>query len=177
MYGPEALQIVHMLSTQLPSSKYVRNAEGNFVCPYCKEVKKKQNTMHYHIKRVHEKDLPFQCSQCADQPKFLQKSSYLHHLATSHPENPHPSENERNMYAETKYPCAECSHSSHTKANTLIHYARTHSTSWIPPYSKEEACVSCQKVFQSSSAYLYHALSCFEHRANPNQVNMLSRMR
>lgn len=167
-----------MISSQtLPASKYTRNNEGHFVCPYCNEVKKKQNTMHYHIKRVHEQNLPFQCNHCEEKPKFLQKSSYLHHLATHHPENPHPSESEKNMYANATFPCTACTHSSHTKANTMIHFARVHSTSWIPPYCKDDPCTSCNKVFQSSSAYLYHALTCFKSHATPDQVNMLSRIK
>lgn len=164
-------QLVMILTDSSPASKYTRNADGHFVCPYCSDVKKKQNTMHYHIKRVHDKILPFQCKQCEDQPKFLQKSSYLHHLATSHPENPHPSEQEKNMYAEIVYNCTACSQSSHTKANVIIHYARTHSD-WIPPFVKDEPCSSCNKVFQSSSAYLYHSVSCFK---GPDQLNMVSR--
>ena len=36
--------------------KYQKNANNEFVCPHCQIVKKHQNTMHYHIKRDHEKD-------------------------------------------------------------------------------------------------------------------------
>lgn len=157
-------------------SKYTRNSEGCFVCPYCNEVKRKQNTMHYHIRREHEQDLPFQCKQCDNQPKFLQKSSYLHHLATSHKENPHPSENEKNQYATIMFNCPSCEHSTHTKANTIIHFARSHCP-WIPSYVKNEPCKGCKKVFQSSSAYLYHATSCLKSEASNDQMNILSRIK
>jgi hypothetical protein len=156
--------------------KYTRNADGLFVCPHCKIVKNKQNTMYYHIKREHEEDLPFTCAKCPTETKFLQKSSYLHHLATHHPEDPHPSESEKNMYAAVEYPCSACDHISHTKANTRIHFARTHSD-WVPAYSKQSPCSGCSKQFQSSSAYLYHALQCFAHRASADQLNMLSRIK
>ena len=164
-------------STPLPVSKYTRNNDGHFVCPHCNVIKKKQNTMHYHIKRNHEQDLPFECKKCNDTPKFLQKSSYLHHLATIHPDNPHPNDVEKNQYAAVEYSCPLCDHKTHTKANTQIHYARTHCVDWIPSYVKSEQCSGCQKVFQSSSAYLYHALGCLKMNAPPDHSNIISRIR
>ena len=156
--------------------KYTRNSEGCFVCPYCNEIKRKQNTMHYHIRREHEQDFPFQCKQCENQPRFLQKSSYLHHLATVHKENPHPNDQEKNQYATVMFHCPSCEHSTHTKANTMIHFARSHCP-WIPSYTKNEPCKGCTKVFQSSSAYLYHATSCLKASASHDQANMLSRIK
>jgi hypothetical protein len=157
--------------------KYTRNTDGNFVCPHCNVVKNKQNTMHYHIKRNHEKNFPFECKQCSENPKFLQRSSYLHHLATNHPENPHPTETEKNQYATTEFACPCCTHKTHTKANVIIHYARTHCNEWIPSYAKDTNCTGCMKTFHSSSAYLYHSVSCFLKNATPDQANTLSRIK
>ena len=154
-------------------SKYQKNENGEFVCPHCNIVKKKQNTMHYHIKRSHEQDFAFECKKCENVPKFLQRSSYLHHLATNHPENPHPNENDRNQYASVSHSCPSCEHTTHTKANMIIHFVRTHCT-WIPNFTKDSSCKCCNKSFRSSSAYLYHAYSCFKNNAPANQSNILS---
>ena len=151
--------------------KYQKNANDEFVCPHCQVVKKKQNTMHYHIKRDHEKDFPYDCKQCPNKPKFLQRSSYLHHLATNHPDTPHPSERDANPYAKIQFSCPSCEHKTHTKSNLAIHFVRTHCPS-IPNYTKDDPCVNCQKVFRSSSAYLYHASTCFHA-----QESMLSRIK
>ena len=167
-------------------SKYIRNAEGHFVCPHCPKVTEKQNTMYYHIKKNHEKDLPFECKRCADCPRFLQRTSYLHHLATIHAEDPHPVtessctedvKKEDNPYAGVSFTCPCCEHSTHTKANILIHFARTHCKEWIPSYEKGSSCSGCNKEFASSSAYLYHAPACFKSRASCDQLNMVSRIK
>jgi hypothetical protein len=175
--APVCLNILVSMSDTISVAKYTRDNDGNFVCPYCKETKKKQNTMHYHIKRVHEQDFPFQCKLCPNPPKFLQRSSYYHHLATTHPENPHPSDSETNQYATVTYSCPSCPHATHTKANTLIHYARTHCANWIPSYHKDTPCPGCKKSFQSSSAYLYHAIRCLRSACDADQSNIISRIK
>lgn len=144
------------------SSKYVRNAEGQYVCPDCGKITAHQNTMYYHIKKEHTKDLPYECKLCTN--KFLQKSSYLHHLATMHPDTPHDGDCcSENPYAGVKHTCPCCEHSSHTKANIRIHFARSHAKAWIPAFDKTApSCTGCGKVCASSSAYLYHALDCFK---------------
>lgn len=170
------------------SSKYIRNNEGHFVCPHCPKITEKQNTMYYHIKKTHENDLPFECKRCEDCPRFLQRTSYLHHLATIHANDPHPvsenvsetekqTEQEHNPYAGVSYSCPCCEHKTHTKANVLIHFARSHCKDWIPNYEKGCACEGCSKTFASSSAYLYHASACFKKNANDDQLNMLSRIK
>ena len=168
----------YAMNTQQP--KYQKNTDGEFVCPYCKVVKKKQNTMHYHIRREHEQDFPHECKLCVNKPKFLQRSSFLHHLATNHPDNPHPNEKDANQYAAVQYKCPSCDHSTHTKSNIVIHNVRTHCP-WIPAFVKDTPCTSCNRSFRSSSAYLYHAHACFVKQAPanslevPTQENMLSR--
>jgi len=163
----------------LPKTKYIRNADGHFVCPHCGEIKEKQNTMYYHIKKNHDEDLPFVCKKCDDSPRFLQKTAYLHHLAAIHPECP-TEDNEVNPYAGVEYACpfTGCSHKTHTKANTLIHFARNHSKSWIPSFSKDDGgkCSGCAKDFASSSAYLYHSVTCLRNSAPADHSRMLSKI-
>jgi hypothetical protein len=157
-------------------SKYTRNADGHFVCSHCGKVTEKQNTMHYHLKTHEKENHKYECSLCDDHPKFMQKSSYYHHLATAHPENPHPDADSKNPYAGLTYTCSCCDHSSHTKANTLIHYARNHCKAWIPAFTKGQPCSGCSNVFESSSAYLYHALKCFERAAPTDYSSALGKM-
>lgn len=159
------------------SSKYTRNADGHFVCPHCSKVTEKQNTMYYHMK-THTNEHKFQCLKCEEHPTFMQKSSYYHHLATAHPEDPHPDGGaQKNPYAGIQYACPCCDHTAHTKSNTLIHFARSHCKEWIPNFTKGTSCVGCNACFESSSAYLYHAVKCFEKSAPTDQISMLSRIK
>jgi hypothetical protein len=154
--------------------KYIRNSAGQFVCPHCDKLTDKQNTMYYHIKKIHDKDLPFECKLCTTNPKFLQKSGYLHHMATIHSDS---QSEEENPYAGISFSCPDCKHTTHTKANMIIHYARTHCKEWVPAFTKETPCTGCSKAFASSSAYLYHSLGCFETHAPNDYANKLSRIR
>lgn len=161
-----------------PPSKYIKNADGHFVCPDCGKVTEKQNTMYYHIKKNHTKDLPFECKKCSDAPRFLQKSSYLHHLATLHPEDA-TADCGSNPYAGVSFGCVfeGCDHSTHTKANLLIHIARSHCKSWIPTFAKGSSCGGCKKEFNSSSAYLYHSIGCLAKSAPSDHASMISRIK
>jgi len=131
---------------------------SSYLCIECNKVSSNQSTMYYHVMKDHLKTCKFECNYCAT--TFLQKSLYLKHLATVHPKTPHPSKTEKNPYVGIAYQCGGCEHTSTTKGNCLIHYARTHA-SWIPVYKKKESCTGCKLVFASSTAYLHHALQCF----------------
>lgn len=159
--------------------KYIRTAEGCFICPFCSEIKKKQNTMLYHIQSKHTNEYAYTCDRCPSDtaPKFVQKCSYLHHLATSHPENPHPTSDMKNQYAEKQYECPMCKHSSHTRGNIIIHFVRNHMKEYIPNFEKNKECTSCKSLFNSSGAYLYHATECFKSSIPISYMNMLSRIR
>jgi len=155
--------------------KYVRNTQGQFVCPHCDKLTEKQNTMYYHIKKIHDQDLPFECTICSSNPKFLQRSGFLHHMATIHAETA----SAENPYAGVSFTCpdAGCGHKTHTKSNMIIHYARSHCKTWIPTYTKTSPCTGCKRSFASSSAYLYHCISCFHDSMPLDQANIVSRIR
>ena len=171
----ERLVLAHTSSSTMtnPTVKYIRNEDGHFVCPHCSIVEEKQNTMLYHIESKHEHKFRFECTRCDAGPKFLQRCTYLHHLATVHPENPHISETELNPYAGVQYSCPDCAHTTHTKANLLIHYARSHAKLWIPSFAKGAPCTCCNREFASSSAYLYHAVNCFKTVAPETQARAI----
>ena len=136
---------------------YIRE-NGLYTCKTCKKVTTYASTMHYHIANSHLEEKSYKCIPC--EKGFVQKGLYLKHLALMHPDSPHPSATEKNPYAGTHYQCGGCDHTSTTKGNCLIHYARTHA-SWIPAYKKDSSCTGCDTPFASSTAYLHHAIYCF----------------
>jgi len=169
--------------------KYIKNNDGDYVCPHngCGKITMKQNTMYYHIMKNHSTRLPFQCNRCNDTPQFLQRSGYLNHLATKHANDTKLTDKEKEMLGglkenpvvgvSFKCPHEGCGQVTKAKSNMLIHYARTHAAEWIPSYVRGEACVGCQEHFSSSSAYLYHSITCFEQMASTDQLNIISRIK
>lgn len=142
-------------------TQYIRLENGHFQCPHCPKVCSKQNTMYYHIKKTHDRDFRFECTHCVKAPKFVQKSAYLQHIAVCHPEIAEEN-SEANPYAGVSWGCAhpDCTHTTKTKANILVHFARTHCKDWIPAFTKDISCKQCTKTFASSTAYFYHSISC-----------------
>lgn len=132
------------------SSDYVKNADGHYECPYCGEVKKKQNTMHYHLKK-HNGNLGYECNIC--KKEFIHKQALEVHKAT------HTKEVKKMIK------CDKCDFEAVTKANVRIHQMRIH-------YKKEVAailerkedcfgsCTVCEKEFASGTAFYYHAQEC-----------------
>jgi len=170
------------------SVKYVKNDAGEYICPHtgCGKITQKQNTMYYHIMKNHSTKLPFECNRCTNNPQFLQRSGYMNHLATKHADNTKLTEKEKvilgtteNPVASVSYKCPSngCTQTTHIKSNMLIHYARTHAKEWIPPYVRGEACSRCHNNYSSSSAYLYHSITCFKPVASEAQLNIISRIR
>ena len=62
---------------------YHKNSDGDFVCPHCGVIKKRQNSMHYHMKK-HMDDLQHVCKLC--KKGFLQKQTLDLHIRSKHPE-------------------------------------------------------------------------------------------
>jgi len=158
-------------------SHYVRESPTAFRCTHCNVVKRRQNTMIYHVKTDHLHVVNFTCSHCEPARTFVQKCSYLQHLASVHPENPHPSATEQNPYATVSFKCPQCEYTASLKGNVVTHFARVHSNTWIPTYVRSEACTGCTKVHNSPGSYYYHAATCFVGRAPADQATILSRIR
>ncbi len=158
------------MSTSATEAYYSKLESGEFQCKYCEKRTKKQNTMYYHVQTKHIQDYKYECAHCADK-KFVQKSAYQQHMAQAHPEDAAAAAaegEEANPYVGVTYSCGfpGCEQSAKTKANILVHFARTHCKDWIPAYEKGEACKCCDKTFGSSTAYFYHAVKSFETPAN-----------
>ena len=133
------------------SSKYIKNENGDFVCPSCEVVKKNQNTMYYHMKK-HEGKLPFECDIC--KKDFVQKSSLELHKLSKH-------KNVKDDINEYKCVFDECNFSSLTKANRRIHCLRKHFHTEVDSILGDNlSCTHCKETFQSSTAFIYHAPSC-----------------
>ncbi len=143
------------------TTTYIRNGNGHFQCPHCPKVCEKQNTMYYHMKKNHCDDSKYVCEFCkeGEDRKFVQKGAYLQHMASMHPETTKETEN---PYAGVSFTCPHpsCDQTAKTKANILVHFARSHCKDWIPAYNK--SCCGCTKEFASSTAYFYHAISCIK---------------
>jgi hypothetical protein len=152
----------YLIMSSTTTTNYIRTADGKFQCPHCPKICDKQNTMYYHVKKNHLQDFKFTCEKCTR--GFVQKSAYLQHLATAHPDDA-AEDAEENPYAGACFRCPfdSCEHSAKTKANVIVHYTRTHCKEFIPAYGKTEACKMCEKTFASSTAYFYHTATCFKH--------------
>lgn len=131
---------------------YIRNADGHFVCPDCGEVKTRQNTMFYHMKK-HAGDARHTCKEPGCGKAFIQKSGLQQHMIQAHPdEEAAPS---------WSCPADGCDHVCRMKANLIIHIGRKHGEGWIPPLAGGDTCTRCKKTFASPTAYYYHAVQCF----------------
>jgi hypothetical protein len=116
------------------------------------------------MKKNHMDDYKFVCEYCDEsvgQKRFVQKSAYQQHVAACHADKVSSTEN---PYAGLQFDChhPDCDHSAKTKANMMVHFARTHCKDWIPVYAKNSGCKGCSKTFASSTAYYYHALGCIK---------------
>ena len=125
---------------------YQKNVDGTYRCPHCGISKNRQNTMYYHIK-THEGHLPFQCSHC--DKEFLQAATLAIHIAARHA-----------AVTAAAFACPCCPFKSLTKSNRAIHYLRKHCADEVTAFQARQThsltCGACQKVCNSSTAYLYH---------------------
>lgn len=132
--------------------KYTKNEEGDFVCPDCGVTKKRQNSMHYHMKKhlaeAEEPSFDHVCSLC--QKGFLQKQTLDLHMKSKH-----VTEKEKTVYL-----CPHCDFKSATKANCIIHCIRMHYQEEVNevmiPKEKGIDCSHCDTTFRSASAFYYH---------------------
>ena len=131
--------------------KYQKNEQGEYVCPHCEQTRKKQNTMHYHLKS-HEDRLPYECSHCP--MSFKAKYSLNVHIDTQHEHD-------------TLHMCPShgCKFKgSHTKSNLLIHFVRIHckvqANRLLDRTNNQYRCTSCDKNMNSLTAFYYHVGQC-----------------
>jgi hypothetical protein len=142
---------------------YIRNEQGQFVCPDCNVVKTRQNSMHYHMKK-HLEELNHVCKEC--KKGFLQKQTLDLHIRSKHPEL------QENKEEAKKFTCPfdGCEFSALTKGNCIIHCLRVHYQNEIKERmevdadSKKITCKDCQQTFQSSCSFYYHCKKCVEEK-------------
>jgi hypothetical protein len=140
---------------------YQRDEQGLFVCPHCDYKKSNQSTMHYHLKK-HEEQLSHICKLC--KKGFLQKQTLDLHIRSKHPELLKTPDAK-------KYSCCfdNCTFSSLTKGNMVIHCIRIHFQEEMKDIMKtkennELECEACRKEFYSSSSFYYHAFQCLSEK-------------
>lgn len=152
--------------------KYIKDDQGNFVCPDCGIKKKNQNTMHYHMKK-HEEELSHICKAC--KKGFLQKQNLDLHIRSKHPELL------KDSVTEKKYKCPfdNCEFGALTKGNCVIHCLRVHFQDEINNMmtkdneTKTIYCNECEKEFSSSCAFYYHCKGCMNLNINDNKYQKL----
>jgi|APCry1669189034_1035192.scaffolds.fasta_scaffold83512_2 hypothetical protein len=150
---------------------YERNNDGKVCCPFCDHVEVNANTLHYHIKRKHDKIFDHPCPYCIDKA-FYSKSNLDQHIKTAHPEN---LINHTTSHAMLKnYDCPFCDIKSSSKGNLKTHIARNHAP-WINEYRPNKPCQHCTATTKSATSYYYHCIKCVpvptEHINVENLIN------
>lgn len=144
--------------------QYLKNEEAAFVCPNCGITRKRQNTMHYHMKQCTEKT--HVCRHCDSE--FIMKHSLDIHIQTEHPEHVEvPLEKHHCPYKDCKYV-------SFAKGNTRVHYIRVHCKDMVEPLQdKKNSCIECKKQFASQPAFIYHTPYCMKLLSSDIRVTHL----
>lgn len=157
-------KVVAVSSTSTPrmTIKYTKNEAGEFVCPDCGVIKKRQNSMHYHMKK-HMEELNYVCKAC--NKGFLQKQTLDLHLRSKHPELL-KQEEEKELGRKFHCPFDDCEFKALTKGNCIIHCLRVHFQEEIREImdvrmdTKTIVCMECDKEFHSSCSFYYHCKDC-----------------
>jgi DNA-directed RNA polymerase subunit RPC12/RpoP len=161
---------------------YLRNEDGQFVCPQCGVIKNRQNSMHYHMKK-HTENAGHACAVCSK--RFLQKQTLDLHLRSKHPERVSSASSTTTSTASTAasdsdtlsssssedgkpYHCPmdSCEFKALTKGNCIIHCLRAHFQKEIRPLltvsaeTKHSHCAVCNRTFSSSTSFYYHCKDC-----------------
>lgn len=142
--------------------KYIKNEQGQFVCPHCPFTSGPQSTMHYHIKKNHDGDLKHVCKFCKN--KFVQKSLLDLHMKSQHKEE---------LDKRVKQFCCpfpNCDVKDLRKGNVISHFCRVHlkdllEKALLISKTKEEPaiqCTHCKKGFASKPSFNYHIASCLK---------------
>jgi hypothetical protein len=155
---------------------YLRNEAGDYVCHECGITKKKQNTMHYHMK-THLGVLPNTCQFCAK--SFLQKQQLDIHLTTNAGKGGHP---DVDLETVILYECPfeGCEFKSANKGNCRTHCMRIHvaeETTALLERGDEISCRNCSETFNSLGQFYYHSLKCIHLPATDIRKPMLEQLR
>ena len=147
----------YTLSLYKMVNEYIKNAEGQFICPHCDYTARIRSTMFYHLKK-HEGALPYPCKHC--DARFLQNALLDMHVKSRHADK---LENRETF----KCPCSGCEYEDIRKGNRLIHFLRIHLkdfTNSLKGKSLEEetvvSCNECNRSFKSMTLFYYHASKC-----------------
>lgn len=136
--------------------KYSRDQNGHCICPHCGITKPETSTMSMH-RRVCEGDLPHECTEC--EYKCLSKQRLTLHIASKHPQTA-----EAKRVPLIKCPVADCTFHTLSNGNRLIHFMRKHCVREVSTILQETDntfnCRRCARVFQSNTAFQYHAAHC-----------------
>lgn len=144
--------------------EYFKNELGEYVCPYCKAVKKNQTTMHMHYRARHEGTFKHKCKHCTYETST--KQNLDNHTAAKHPE--HAEEKPK----EYTCPHANCAFKSLKKAGIRSHYLLRHLSDQIKKLMKTEetiSCTCCKEEFKSKPAFIYHAVKCLPAEVKQNE--------
>jgi hypothetical protein len=158
--------LFHSTKTSTMPLKYIKNEDGDFVCPDCGVTKKNQNTMHYHMKK-HEEQLTHVCKAC--KKGFLQKQTLDLHMRSKHPELIKDAATSEKKF---KCPFDNCDFAALTKGNCVIHCLRVHFQDEINNMMTKDNetkmiyCNECDKEFSSSCAFYYHCKDCMSFDKN-----------
>ena len=160
------------INTPKMTFTYIKNEDGNFVCPDCGVIKKRQNSMHYHMKK-HQDELNHICKGC--KKGFLQKQTLDLHIRSKHPEL---LKQESEPLKRFKCPMDNCTFTALTKGNCVIHCLRIHFQEEMKEVmnvhndTKTITCNECNTEFNNSCGFYYHCKDCIVFDNN-DKVNRL----
>jgi hypothetical protein len=140
---------------------YIKNDRGEYVCPDCGITKKKQNTMHYHMKK-HAEVSSNVCKFC--KKGFLHKQSLDLHLKHQAGRGEHPATSSDDL-PEYECPFESCTFNASSKGNCRTHCMRVHLATEVNKIlergsAKEISCKNCLKDFDSLGIFYYHSIGC-----------------
>ena len=136
---------------------YARDDDGNYICPYCKIVKEKCNTMSEHVRHKHSSEYGrktdmYVCKYENCDMSFAVKPGLDQHILNCHSEK----------YIKCPFP--DCDHNSARNDSTIVsHYVRNH-MDYKNMYKKDNKISICNncKMSCKSTNINYHLGRCYK---------------